>query len=545
MLRELRARDLALIEDAWMEFGPGMTVLSGETGAGKTVLVGALKLLLGERADSGAVRSGAGRAIVEGVFEATGTELVVARRVGVDGRSRCQIDGDLVTVGALADRVGPLVDLHGQHEHQALLASSTHVGYLDRWIGPSAASALEAYRDARVRHGEAVDAVAELERRVEQANREAEHLRFVVAEIGRVDPRRGEDAEIDARLPALAHAERLSAAASEVVAALRADGAALDSVSEAVAALARVEGIDPALDEMGKRLAEIHTLVDDVGAAARVYRDAVEHDPGAIDRLEARRRELVGLMRRFGPTLDDVLTVRDEAEAALACAESGDVALTGARAAAAASRERLEHAALVLTRLRAEAAPAFCESLASAARDLAMGGTRFEVAFTDLEFESWTADGSERVEFLYAAAAAQPARPLARIASGGELSRVMLALKSVFGSADEVATLIFDEVDAGIGGATASAVGRRLSELSRTHQVIVVTHLAQVAAFADAHFVVRKLLSGDSATTTVVPVEGDDRIAELARMLSGTVTETSRAHALELVSSAEAGVRSA
>jgi len=541
VIEELHVKDLALIEEVWLEFSAGMTVMSGETGAGKTALVGALKLLLGERADAGSVRAGQPEAVVEGRFADAGAEETVARRrVGSDGRSRCTLDGQMATVGALAERLGPLVDLHGQHEHQALLAPSTHVTYLDRWAGDEAADALAGYRTARAAYGTAQRALAELQENLARVAQNAEHYRFVAEEIERIDPIAGEDAALEARLPALQHGEQLAAAADGAVEALRGDGGALDSIATAAGTLARAEAVDPALDALAGRLAEALALVDDASAELRAYRDRVEHDSAALDEVLERLGQLTGLMRKYGPDLDSVLTAWTEATSALSVREQGAGEAQSAQAAVEVARREMQAAAETLDAVRRRAAPEFVEALAAAVSDLAMSGARFEIAFGELPFESWTADGSERIEFLYAPAPGQPARSLARIASGGELSRVMLALKGVLGEADTVRTLVFDEVDAGIGGATAHTVGRRLRELSLTHQVIVVTHLAQVAAYADTQLVVEKSVLGDSATTTVRLVEALEREAEIARMLSGNDSAASLTHARELLAQAAA-----
>jgi DNA repair protein RecN (Recombination protein N) len=537
VLEELHVRDLALIQEVWLEFGSGMTALTGETGAGKTALLGALKLLLGERADSGAVRAGTAETVVEGRFLADGAELVARRRVSADGRSRVTLDDEMATVGLLGERLGPLVDLHGQHEHQALLSASTHVGYLDRRAGAPAAEALAAYREARAAHRLAVDARAMLADRLAEGARNADYLRFLADEIDRVNPQPGEDAELEARLPSLQHAERLAEAAGEATQLLRGDGGAIDRVAVAVAALSKVGEIDPALDALAARLGEVSAMVDDASAELRAYRDVVEHDPAALEGVLSRLSELSALARKYGPRIEDVIAARDGAREALAAFDAGDEALKAAEEAVAATEESLREAAAHLAEVRHEAAPGFVDALASAVADLSMPGARFEVAVTELPFEAWTHDGPHRIEFLYAPASAQPPRPLTRIASGGEVSRVMLALKSVLGAADTVETLVFDEIDAGIGGATAIAVGRRLARLAHDHQVVVVTHLAQVAAFADAQLVVRKS-DGDDAATEVERVEGDTRVAEIARMLSGNASEASLAHARELLDEA-------
>jgi len=538
MLDELHVKDLALIEEAWLELGPGMTVLTGETGAGKTALLGALKLLLGERADTGSVRAGSPEALVEGRFTSAGVDVLVRRRVGVDGRSRCAINGEMATVGSLAETVGPLVDLHGQHEHQALLGASSHVGYLDRWAAEFVEPARAAYAAAFGGYGDALREHEELAERLETAARDADYLRFVAEEIGRVDPAVGEDEALRARLPALQHAEKLAEAASSAARALREDGGAIDRVGEATAALSRVQGIDPVLDEIASRLAEVQTLLDDTSATAREYRDTIEHDPRKLDETLARLSALSGLTKKYGPTLDDVIARRSDALAALACREEGTSALAAAAERVESARTELTRAGRSLASARESAAPDFVAAIESATEDLAMAGASFEVSFSELPFERWTAEGPHRVEFLYAAAPGQPRRSLTRVASGGELSRVMLALKGVLGAADTVETLVFDEVDAGIGGATATAVGARLSQLAKGHQVVVVTHLAQVAAFADDHLVVSKHVSDAGAATAVYRVSGDERVAEVARMLSGIDSEASLSHARELLGGA-------
>lgn len=538
MLEELHVRDLALIEEVWLNFGPGMTALTGETGAGKTALLGALKLLLGERADSQDVRAGAAEALVEGVFAHDGGELIAKRRVTADGRSRCAIDGEMATVSLLSQTVGPLVELHGQHDHQALLSASTHVGYLDRWAADSIAEPLARYRDALRVWREAVDRRRVIEQRIQSARSDADYLRFVLAEIDRVDPKPGEDAQLEARLPSLQHAERLREAADAAVVALRADGGAFDHIAQASAALHRVAGIDPALDSIAERLAELEALADDVGSAVRSHRDSVEADPDALQAVHSRLAELAAVTKKYGPTLADVITRREDTHAALAVADEGDEALERAQGEVDAAFGALEESAHALTQARGAVAPGFTEALARATDDLAMRGASFDVAFAELPCSEWGDDGPHRVEFLYSPAPGQPARPLARIASGGELSRVMLALKGVLGAADRVQTLVFDEIDAGIGGATALSVGRRLKELAGEHQVIVVTHLAQVAAFADHQLVVSKELRDDAVATNVRTVEGDERVAEIARMLSGNDSDASRVHAAELITQA-------
>ena len=538
MLEELYVRDLALIDEVSLEFGPGLTALTGETGAGKTALVGALKLLVGERADSGAVRSGASEARVEGRVVLGDREIVATRRVGADGRSRCRLDGEMTTVGELSETLGPLFDLHGQHEHQSLLHPARHVRYLDRYIGEPARAAHEAYRDARRAFQGAEREHRDVEERLADAGRRADYLRFVAEEIEAIDPAEAEDDELERRLPALRHGDRLIEACASAYAALGGEGGSCDDAAVAGAALARVGGLDPELDGLAQRLDVLAKDLGDLARSIRDYGEDVEHDPGALNQVEARLAALSVLKKKYGPDLAAVRSTRDDARARLDAFESGEAALAEVRARLAASRDALLRAGELLAKVRGQAISDFVAALGDEVSDLAMAGTRFEVSFVELPFESWTDDGSHRVEFLFAPGPDQPARPLGKIASGGEISRVMLAMKSVFGDADEVPVLVFDEIDAGIGGATALAVGRRLAALAERHQVIVVTHLPQVAAFADHHLVVSKSTENGTVSTAVVAAEGPDRIGEIARMLAGEETDAARTHAKELLEAA-------
>jgi DNA repair protein RecN (Recombination protein N) len=535
MLEELHVRDLALIEEIWLELGPGMTVLTGETGAGKTVLVGALKLLLGDRADSTLVRAGAPEALVEGRFSSDGSERTARRRIGADGRSRCYLDGEMATVGALAGSLGPLVDLHGQHDHQELLRVASHAVLLDRFA--DAVPLLDDYREAFRAHSEAAAVLSRLEGALADRERHAGALTALLDEIDRVSPEPGEDEAIAARLPRLRHGEKLVTASSAAYRAIADEEGAAPRLGEAAGALARVAGVDPALDAIAASLADLDERLGTVASGLRDYGEGVDHDPLALERAEARAAALAVLKRSHGPSLDDVIAVRAAAEAELDVMAAGEGGLETARAAVAEAEATLVTAAGALSSARAQVSSSFEERLAEAASDLAMPHARFEVSRTALPREAWTAEGPERVEFLYAPAAAEPARPLARIASGGEVSRVMLALKSVLGVADTVPVLVFDEIDSGIGGATALAVGRRLKALAAGRQVLVVTHLAQVAAFADAQLVVEKAEQSGRALTSVRAVTGETRVGEIARMLSGSDTKVSRAHAEELLAS--------
>lgn len=538
MLFELHVKDLALVEEVWLEFGPGLTVLTGETGAGKTVLVGALKLLLGERADAIAVRDGAPEALVEGRFLVGSEEHVVRRRIGRDGRSRCLIDGEMATVGALADLLGDTVDLHGQHEHQSLLAPARHAAFLDRYIGRTAEEALAEYQRAFDERHDAERTLAELERAAAERETRMEQLRYLLDEVAALDPKPGEDVDIEERLARLRHADRLVTAAEEAWSALKADGAALDLLGRAEHALASGVRLDPSLSALVEELRTIAERVNDIGLELKSYEAALEHDPAALERLEERHAALTRLARQYGGTLEAALDAAADAQSEVDRLEAVTESLEAAARRLDMAVRALEGAGSRLGAVRREGGTRFSHALRDAAADLALPKAVFEVAFEDLPFERWTREGPQRVEFLFASSGAERSRPLAKIASGGEISRVMLALKSILGGADRTPVLVFDEVDAGIGGATALAVGRRLKSLAASHQVLVVTHLAQVAAYADRHIVVEKRFDDDGrAVTSATEVDGDARVAEIARMLSGAKSVVSLEHAKELLAS--------
>ncbi|MDR1775477.1 MAG: DNA repair protein RecN [Actinomycetes bacterium] len=534
ILETLHVRDLALIDEAWLELGPGLTALTGETGAGKTVLLSALALLLGERADSSLVRAGADAARVEAQFS---DGMVAARRISADGRGRATLNGEMTTVGALAQATGPLIDLHGQHDHQALMRPAAHIEYLDRWAGAAVSTLLAVYRDARLTWQAAAQAVADIQAARDRDAEDLEMGRLALAEIERIDPLPGEDDDLRARLPMLEHAEELAEHTRTALDALRTEGGVLELLYTADAALERASGMDEALGELRERMAEARGDLEGLADALADYHTHIEHDPQALTAAFERLAELEGLCKRFGPTLNAVLERRDSLLRTADMTENVEERLAQARAAEQQARDELTDAAAGLTAARRAAADSFIAALTDAAADLQLGQVTFTVDIAARPFDAWTADGADKVEILYAPSPQTPARPLAKIASGGEISRVMLALKSVFGQADGRPILVFDEIDAGIGGAVATAVGAKLKQLAQTHQVIVVTHLAQVAVYADAQLRVSKQ-AGDATRTIVEPVTGAARTAEIARMLSGSTDTVACAHATELLRNA-------
>ena len=549
MIDEIQVENLALIREAALVPARGLTVLTGETGAGKTALLSALKLLMGARADKDAVRDGEEALVVSGRFygvaldgledadaEADLRELVATRRVTADGRSRVSLDGRMASVGELARAVAPAIDLCGQHEHQQLMKTSQHVRMLDAWAGGAVAEARAAYEEAFTAAGAAAAELARVREAVEASSARLDEARFVLQRIDAVDPREGEYDELLEELGRVEHAEALAVAASAAHEALAGEEGAIDALGGAVSALDSAARYDAKLGEFADALREAGYVLEDMARETRDYREGVEFDPEALAQQQERMASLQGLLRTYGPRMEDVLARRAEAADLVSLVDDAAERERAARQGLDRAEAALAQAAAALAEARAEAAPRFAAAVCAQMGRLEMGGAELVCDLAPLEREQWTKAGSQAVEFLFRPGAWMQARPLARIASGGEVSRVMLAVKVVLGEADEVDTLVFDEVDAGVGGSTAVALADVLADLARTHQVIVVTHLAQVAVRGEVHYVVRKT-AGERAMpeTDLRRLPDGERPAEIARMLSGDATETSLAHAREML----------
>lgn len=529
MLEELAVSDLGVIDALSLVFAPGMTALTGETGAGKTMVVGAIGLLTGQRADPGVVRPGAGEATVQGRFIVDDEEVVLTRVVPRSGRSRAYRDGRLVTAAELAEHAAGLVDLHGQHAHVALLEPASQRRALDRFAGVDLAALEEARAELRT----ADRALAALGGDATERAREAAFLRFQLHEIdgvGLTDP--DEDERLLAEESLLADADAHRAAAASAEASLGTDGGARDQVAAALAALAERLPFAP----LAQRLLTVEGELEDVVRELRTAVEGIEADPGRLAALQERRAQLADLRRRYGggsrAPLSDVFAARDELSARLAELDAHADRAASAEATRTAATAAVARAAAAVGARRRAAAPA----LAAAVQEHLVG---LALPKAKVAIEVGEADPGDDVTFLLAVNPGMPAAPLARAASGGELARTMLALRLVVGAS--VPTLVFDEVDAGVGGAAARAVGRALAALAEHKQVLVVTHLPQVAAFADAQIALAKDDDGSTTRVQARPLAGEERVRELARMLSGLPgSDTGFDHAEELLATAAA-----
>jgi DNA repair protein RecN (Recombination protein N) len=594
MLTTLRISGFAIVDQAEVGFGPGLNVLTGETGAGKSILLEALHLVLGGRMSTEVLREGADEAVVEALFElppghpvaarlaaggvpmaAGANEVVVRRTASRNGRGRAFVNGVLCTVSMLEASLRGLVDVTGQHEHVALLDETTHLALLDAFAGAShcpvpggdhaagadrpgagRATAPRAEETILVRYREARAAVAEAVREQEalllareEQTRRADYLAYQVRELESLNPRPGEMGDLEAERQVLAAGEKLRGAARTAeLLVYGGEGSAAEHLGRAARVLGEAAALDPRLEPTLALLRSSLAEVEEAGRTMARYADAQCGDPDRLAQVEERLEVLRAVARKHGGTLDAALARAEAMRAELASVEGSAERLERLEAEIAETGARAVELASELSRMRAEAALTFARDVRRELEALAMGRCQVEVAFLPPEGAlvhsgvPLGADGAERAQILLAPNPGEPLRPLARIASGGELSRVLLAVKRALARTDPVATYVFDEVDSGIGGGVAEAVGRLLSEVSRERQVLCVTHLPQVAAFADRHLRVHKRVHGGRTCASVVALESEgERREEVARMLAGiTLTDSALEHAGALMSAAHA-----
>ena len=548
MLTELRVRDLATIADVTLQLGPGLNVLTGETGAGKSMLVDALSLLLGERAASGSVRPGAAKSVVEGAFEGIEAttrrrieelgldvedgRVVVRREVSAEGRSRSWVNGSPTTAAVLAELGALLVDLHGQHETQSLLRAETQREILDAFAHaePEGVAVVQAHSSLSALRAEETGLVA----RRDEVRRRADYLRHVVTEIDAAKIKVGEDEALQLEARRLSQAGALVEQAQRIVEALEGEaGNALAALGIADRALTGLEKVDPSVSAWREMLDTGYANLSELARLAADYAGSVQEDPERLAYVERRRDLLFRLTGKYGATLDQVLTTRNQAAAELELLDTADTDLRALAVRRAAAESALRTAAGALTSKREEAAERLARAVNRLLPLLGLPGGKLGVQLTPLAEP--TAFGQESVQLNVQLNVGLEAKPLAKVASGGELSRLMLALKVVLVKHDAIATLVFDEVDQGIGGETGAQVGSALAEVALRRQVLVITHLPQIAARADGHLVVSKQARAGVATSDVQVLFGEDRINEIARMLGDTEGDAARRHAQALL----------
>ncbi|NKB67037.1 MAG: DNA repair protein RecN [Candidatus Latescibacteria bacterium] len=563
MLVRLYIKNFALIEEVEIEFGAGLNVITGETGAGKSILLGALNSILGGSVNADLVRSGADKCIVEGLFEfasgdpvegrleAVGAELddgqlIVRRDIGAGGRSRAYVNGLGTSLKALKEIGSVLVDLHGQHEHQSLLNVNLHATFLDDFgaLGKGRQQVRQAYRQQR----QTQNALERLLTERQQLVREEEMRQFQLQEIRTLDPQVGEEERLEGELRVLGNRETLVALASQLYERLyQAEGSVVEQLGQDRRNMANLVEGDPGLNELGEAFEGLIYGVEDLASSLRAYAQNTDRDPGRLDQLNERLDGLRRLKKKYGGTLEDVAEFGRHLAQQESRAEDLDQEIAQRQAELADQRGAFAHACLRLSAQRQRQGQRLARAVDKGLKGLGMAQAHLTVALVPAEEEEglverdgkrWRAgeEGMEKVEFYIAANAGEGPRPLARIASGGEISRIMLALKEVIAENDTVATLVFDEIDVGISGRIAAAVGKKLEGLAQSHQTIVITHLPQIASMAHRHFSVRKRLVRGRTVTEVVALEEAERTEEIAHLLAGeTVSDTARQHAQEML----------
>lgn len=558
MIHEISIRDLGVIQSATLSLTPGFTAVTGETGAGKTMVVSALGLLLGDRADSGVVRHGAERALVSGrwsiedpatrerIDELGGAfdddELTVTRSVSSEGRSRVVVGGAAAPVSALSDLGDRLVAIHGQSEQLRLRSQSAQRESLDRFGGQAVRTLASEYHTVFERWSVAIARRDSMTRDASERLREAAELREAVSTIEALSPIAGEDVALKAKADRLSNSEELRRASQEAHEALSADDAEFDAVSlleNARRALERVTNHDPAIETLLTQISEASIVVREAAQSVSAYAAGLEIDGDDLEQVHERIAVINSLIRAYGPTLDDVIALWSTASDRLFDLDRSDDALAELTVAIERDEAMLDDLATRLTAARTEAAERLSVAVTVELHALAMPNSEFVVRVSPQNGTEFFAHGRDSVEMLMRPHPGGDPKPVTKTASGGELSRVMLAIEVVIAATDTVPTLVFDEVDAGVGGASAIEIGRRLALLARTAQVIVVTHLPQVAAFATNHLRIVKDTSGAITESTITRLDGNDRVEEMARLLSGTPdSDNARAHAAEMLNSA-------
>ena len=562
MIEEILIRDLGVISEAKLEFGPGLTVLTGETGAGKTMVLNALGLLLGERSDSSAIRKGQEQAFVEGRWlladsaitrirelgiELDDAELLVNRSVSAEGRSRAALSGKSVPVGILSEIGEQLVVVHGQSDQIRLRSAAAQREALDQFAGAELAKVMTEYTTVYANWKQAASRLLEITTQLEARSREADQIRSAVEELTSLDPKPGEDIELAEKASKLTHLEELRIAATAAHNQLSSEGFddssdAITLIGKARRALEAVSEHDPELAALAQQLKEIGFSLNETSASISGYLASLDSEGGQeLERVQQRRADLTSAMRKYGPTLEEVISYFENSGARLLELDSSDKEIQELTALEQSLGKQATSLAKTITELRTKAASALAKSVTEELAALAMTGASLEVTVS--QGSELGATGADQVAILLSAYPGAEPRPLGKGASGGELSRIMLAIEVVLAGSELAPTFIFDEVDAGVGGAAATEVGKRLATLAQNAQVIVVTHLPQVAAFATRHLRVLKSVSDQYTSTDVVRLEGEAVVEELARMLSGlSESESGKTHAKELLELAKASI---
>lgn len=549
MLQSLHVKNLALIEEIEVEFGNGLNILTGETGAGKSIILGSVNLALGGRYTKDILRKGADYGFVELLFHVENDKLlqklknldifpeegliVLSRRL-MDGRSTSRINGETVTMSKLKEVASVLIDIHGQHEHQSLLYKKNHLGIVDafanEYISDCKQLVAESYKEYRKCKKELDEAGMDEAERA----KELSFLRFEVSEIQDANLKIGEDDELEVLYRRMINGKRIADSAKEAYSYTSEDtGSASDTLSRAVRALADIQNLDERASELYDQLVEIDSLLNDFNRELADYADSCEYSEEELYETENRLNDINHLKVKYGNSIEKILDYCAEQEEKIEKLEDYENYIQQLKSKLEKAEKALLKATKKLTKLRKEQALVLEQAIEDGLKDLNFADVKFEIAFDT--FDNYTADGMDDVEFMISLNPGQPVRPLVNVASGGELSRIMLAIKAVMAERDDIETLIFDEIDVGISGRTAQKVSEKMAVIGKKHQVICITHLAQIAAMADSHFMIQKTVEEMDTTTTIYELSEEQSIEELARILGGAkITDTVMQSAIEM-----------
>lgn len=556
MLRALTIKNIAVIENVSIEFSDGFNILTGETGAGKSIIIDSLNMLRGARTPKTLIRNGEQRARVDGMFSLTqeesdrlaeefgiepDTELLISREITADGKGSARINGAPVPVSMLRSIGERLVSIHGQHDNTNLLSPKTHIRLLDSYGGAKIHTALEKYKELHAKCTQLSAQIDKIDINEQEAARRAEMLRYSIDEIDMSSLTVGEDEELESRKAILANSLKIAESTSKAYSSLYEgsdyERSAYDALWTAIKAIEGIASLDPAMEQAYSALSDAGDVIHENAAFLKNYCDSIDTSGAELDDVESRLELIHELKMKYSDTIEGILKKRDEMQSELDDIGSSGEKIEKLRAELAKFENERADAAKNLSDLRKKYAKSLAVEISKQLADLNMPNTAFDTVFTDTAYKS---DGADSAEFVISANTGEALRPLASIASGGELARIMLAIKSILADSEEPTLMIFDEIDTGVSGAAAQKIGEKLWKLTSDAQVICITHLPQIAAMADSHYLIQKNTDGMRTRTTVTPLTDDTRVNETARMLCGdTVTAAAVENARELIRLAE------
>lgn len=538
MINHISIRNFAIIEEAEIDFDEGLCVITGETGSGKSVVIEAISLALGSRADSSFVRHGADKAVIELTADINEEDIVIRREVSAAGKNLCRLNGELVTLSELSRVCAKLAEIHGQYDNQSLLNPENHTGILDAFGKDKIAPLARAYAQSYDLYVKAASDLRRLLSAEKENARKLDYYRYEKSEIDKANLKPGEYEELTDRVSVLSNSEKIFEGVENALSSVGGENGALAALGSALASLRSVSGYSQDIEKMLETTESLYYELQDVESGLSSMADTLTFEPGEIDACISRIDLIDNLKKKYGSTIEEILDYRDKIAAELDVIENFDDEKARLTAAEIAAKSELIKRASALTEARHNAAEILEKKIVKELSELNFSAAEFKVSFTKLD--SPGPDGAETAEFLISANRGEPLKPLSKTASGGEISRIMLAIRNITGESDGIPTMFFDEIDAGISGVTASVVGRKLRQIAENHQIICITHLPQIAAMGDSNYRIYKESDESSTFTHVEKLSEDEKTAEIARLLGGdNITETTLKSARELIASAK------